>query len=115
MEKIIIATANQHKLKEFAQIFAPKQVLSLKDIGFEQEIEETGTTFFENALIKAKTVSEFLAKKSISASVIADDSGLCVNALDGAPGVYSARYAGKHTFEANRQKLLNQLKDKKKP
>jgi XTP/dITP diphosphohydrolase len=113
MEKIIIATANPHKSKEFCEIFAPKQVLCLADIGFEGEIEENGTTFLENALIKAKTVSEFLKNKGIVASVLADDSGLCVQALDGAPGVYSARYAGgAHDFKANRQKLLEQLKDK---
>lgn len=110
MEKIILASNNEHKIKEFSQIFSDKQVLSLKDIGYENEIEETGKTFLENALIKAKTISKFLKEKGIFASVIADDSGLCVEALNGEPGVYSARYAGEHGNKVeNRKKLLKKL------
>lgn len=114
MEKIILASNNEHKVKEFSQIFADKQVLSLKDIGYKNEIEETGETFLENALIKAKTISKFLKEKGIVASVLADDSGLCVEVLNGEPGVYSARYAGGHdNKEANRKKLLKKLEGAK--
>lgn len=113
MEKIILASNNSHKIKEFSQIFTDKQILSLSDIGYFEDIEETGDTFLENALIKAKTISTWLKQKNITASVVADDSGLCVEALDGAPGVYSARYAGTHGNSAeNRKKLLDELKEK---
>lgn len=80
------------------------QLLTLKDIGFCEEIPETGRTFEENALIKART----LASQGYIA--IGDDSGLCVEALGGAPGIYSARYAGEHgNDEKNNQKLLEEL------
>lgn len=111
MEKIILASNNKHKISEFRQMLNC-EVLSLDDIGFNQEIIEDGKTFFENSLIKAKAVSNFLKKQGIVANVIADDSGLCVNSLGGQPGVYSARYAGEHDDKANRQKLLQQLEDK---
>ena len=113
MRTIILASSNEHKIKEFKEIFSNDQVLSLKDINYTEEIEETGETFLENSLIKAKTISAYLKEKSINASVIADDSGLCVNSLNGLPGVYSARYAGGHgNNKENRNKLLNELKDK---
>lgn len=111
---MVLASSNTHKIKEFKEMFENEEVLSLKDINFNEEIEETGTTFFENALIKAKTIHNFLKDKNIEASIIADDSGLCVDELNGLPGVYSARYAGSHgNNKANRKKLLNELKDKK--
>lgn len=110
MEKIILASNNNHKIKEFREIFSDCEVLALKDIGFTDEIEENGTTFEENSLIKAKAVSGFLKKKGIVASVLADDSGLCVEALNGAPGIYSARYSGDHDFAKNRLTLLENLK-----
>lgn len=115
MEKIIIASNNAHKIKEFSDMFGKGiNVLSLKDVGFTGEVEENGKTFLENALIKAKTVSEFLQKKGISAPVLADDSGLCVEALGGAPGIYSARYCGKHGDDAqNRKKLLADMEGTK--
>lgn len=114
MKTIVLASNNVHKLKEFREIYTDRKVLSLKEIGFFDEIEETGDTFFDNAMIKAKTIHEYLISKNIVASVIADDTGLCVNALNGEPGVYSARYAGeKVTFKDNRIKLLNNLKGKK--
>lgn len=110
MEKIILASNNEHKVKEFSQIFCEKQILSLKDIDYQEDIEETGNTFFENALLKAKTISNFLRNKGIYAPVISDDSGLCVDALGGEPGIYSARYAGGHgNKEENRKKLLKKL------
>lgn len=114
MRTIILASSNEHKIKEFKEIFSNDQVLSLKDINYTEEIEETGETFLENSLIKAKTISAYLKEKNINASVIADDSGLCVNSLNGMPGVYSARYAGGHgNNKENRNKLLNELKYKK--
>ena len=110
MEKIVLASNNKGKIKEFKQIFQNKEILTLEDIGFFDEIEETGTTFLENSLIKAKTVSEYLKSKGKEYDVIADDSGLCINSLNGEPGVYSARYAGEHGDSvANRKKVLDNL------
>ena len=113
MRTIILASSNEHKIKEFKEMFPNDKILSLLDINYHNDIEETGKTFFENALIKAKTIHLFLKSKNINASVIADDSGLCVDALNGLPGVYSARYAGEHGNSLNnRKKLLNELKEK---
>ena len=88
--KIVMATNNQNKLREAREIFSPLgiEILSQKDAGVSVNPEENGKTFAENALIKAKAVYEL-----VKLPVIADDSGLCVDALNGAPGVYSARYA----------------------
>ncbi|XRG77304.1 XTP/dITP diphosphatase [Rossellomorea sp. GAMAL-10_SWC] len=107
METIIIATNNKGKVKDFEALFNPMgfQVKSLKDFPEIQEIEETGTTFEENAVLKA----EYLASE-LNTPVIADDSGLIVDALEGRPGVYSARYAGLHkSDEDNLQKVLSEL------
>ena len=83
------------------------EVVSQKELGITLEPEETGTTFAANALIKAETIC-----KASGMATIADDSGLCVDALDGAPGVYSARYCGHHgDDEANNDKLLENMKD----
>lgn len=112
MKQVILASNNKHKIKEFREMFKEYEILSLEDIGFLEEIEETGNTFLENALIKAQTISKHLKNKGVYANVIADDSGLCVNALNGEPGVYSARYAGDHNVIKNREKLINELKDK---
>ena len=89
--EIAAATNNSGKAREFAEILGDLgiSVLTMKDLGIEIEIEETGKTFAENAMIKAKALSELC-----EFPVLADDSGLCVNALDGAPGLYSARFAG---------------------
>jgi XTP/dITP diphosphohydrolase len=112
MRTIVLASSNKHKIKEFKEMFPNDEILSLNEINYTNEIEETGETFLENALIKAKTIHEYLKSKNIDASVIADDSGLCVDALNGMPGVYSARYAGGHDNAVkNRNKLLNELKD----
>lgn len=88
--KIVMATNNQNKLREAREIFSPLgiEILSQKEAGISVNPEENGTTFAENALIKARAVYEL-----VKIPVIADDSGLCVDALNGAPGVYSARYA----------------------
>ena len=112
MKTIILASNNKHKIKEFKEMFSEYKILSLQDIEYYEEIEETGTTFLENALIKARTISAYLKSKGIEANVIADDSGLCVNSLNGEPGVYSARYAGNHDIVKGRLKLLNNLKNK---
>lgn len=104
--KLIFATGNQHKLMEVKKIMPSHiELWSLKDINFYEEIEETGKTLEENALLKAKTI--FL-KTGISC--MADDSGLLVDALNGEPGVYSARYAGpEKNDENNTRKLLKEL------
>jgi len=107
MKEIVFATANKNKLRELREILTGYQILSLKDIGFQTEIEENGNSFEENALIKATNV--FL---SCGKTVIADDSGLCVDALGGAPGIYSARYSGCHGDDkANNIKLLREMRE----
>ncbi len=110
MEKkiLVVATGNAHKLREISQIFPEYTIISQKEAGFDCEVEERGTTFVENAVIKAQA-----ACNALKLPVIADDSGVCVNALGGEPGVYSARYAGEHgNDKANRALLLNNLKEK---
>ena len=113
METIVIASNNKHKIKEFRELITDYNILSLDDIGYYDEIEENGKTFIENALIKAKTIHEFLKEKKLDYIVVADDSGLCVDSLGGEPGIYSARYSGIHgDSQANRDKLLENLNDK---
>jgi XTP/dITP diphosphohydrolase len=101
---LIIATHNAHKLQEISEILAPLPCIGAKDFNF-PEPEETGLSFIENALIKARFLSQQTQKP-----VIADDSGLVVPALNGAPGIYSARYAGPKANDAsNRQLLLTNM------
>jgi len=115
MKKIVFASNNIHKIKEFNEILDNVEILTLSDIGYLEEIEETGKTFLDNALIKASTISKYLKSKNLDYDVLADDSGLCCNALNGAPGIYSARYAGIHgDSKSNRDKLIDDLKDKDK-
>ncbi len=114
MRKIVLASNNKHKVKEIKEILSDIELLTLNDIGFNEEIDETGTTFLENALIKAETVSNFLKNNNLDYDVLSDDSGLSCIALDGKPGVYSARYASDHDIKLNRTKLINDLKDKDK-
>ncbi|NGP44984.1 XTP/dITP diphosphatase [Bacillaceae bacterium SIJ1] len=105
--KLVVATHNQGKIKEFNALFANQgvDILSLQDVHFHDDIEETGETFEENAQIKAETVA-----RAVGLPVVADDSGLAVDALNGAPGVYSARYAGEHkSDDDNNAKLLKEL------
>ena len=105
--KIVFATNNQHKLSEIRQILGDRvEVLSLKDINCNVDIPETGTTLEANALQKAQYIYDHYQM-----NVFADDTGLEVEALGGAPGVYSARYAGGegHDSEANMAKLLQEL------
>lgn len=109
MRTIVIASNNQKKLAEFRRIFDNSQyrILSLSDVGFHGDIEENADTFEGNSLIKASAVCEFTGL-----AAIADDSGLEVDALDGAPGVYSARYAGEGaTSQQLIDKLLSEMSD----
>lgn len=113
MKTIVVASNNKHKIKEIKEILTGYNVLTLNDIGFHDEIIEDGKTFEENALIKARTIHNYLKSKNLNHIVLADDSGLCVDALNGAPGVYSARYAKEHSDDqANRDKLLKELEGK---
>ena len=114
MNKIVIASNNKHKIKEFKEMLSNYDILSLNDIGFTDDIVEDGNSFEENALIKAKTIHNYLKNKNLDYLVMADDSGLCCDALDGAPGIYSARYAGEHDDQANRDKLIKDLEGKDK-
>ena len=109
MDKIIIASANKGKIKEFKELLGDKfEILSMAEAGFCEDIEENGTTFEENATIKAKTIFD---KTGIA--VIGDDSGLCVPSLGGEPGIYSARYAGPNAdMEQNKKLLLDNLRGK---
>ena len=105
--KLVLATNNAHKLSEIRQILGNRfeEILSLRDLGITQDIAETGSTLKENAIIKATTIM-----KLTGLPTLADDTGLMVDALNGEPGVYSARYAGEqHDDKANVAKLLKNL------
>jgi len=106
MDKIVLASGNAGKLKEFSQLFSSWKIAVYPQSDFlEQEAEETGLSFIENALIKAR-----YASRAANMPALADDSGLAVDALGGAPGIYSARYAGEGASdEENNQKLLQVL------
>lgn len=112
MKKAVFATRNKHKVAEVNEIFKKEgieiELITLAQAGFEGDIEEDGATFEENALIKARAAS-----KALGIAAIADDSGLSVDVLGGAPGIYSARYAstssGNASDKANVEKLLNEL------
>lgn len=109
MQTVIVASSNKGKLKEFQELMAglPVEVKSLKDYPEIGEIEENGATFVDNAYIKAKAVHD-----ATGCLCIADDSGLEVDALDGAPGIFSARYAGEEKDDAaNNAKLLQALEN----
>jgi XTP/dITP diphosphohydrolase len=104
---LLLATRNKGKTREFREAFSSVgiQVIDLHDVADMPDIEETGETFEANAFIKAKIVAD-----ATQLPVLADDSGLCVDRLDGAPGVYSARYAGEEAKDAdNNAKLLHEL------
>ena len=103
---IVVATNNKGKLVEIKKILSPHNVLSQNDVGADIEVEETGVTYEENAFLKAEAIREYTDK-----IIIADDSGLEVDVLDGAPGLYSARYAGDGTTPMQGiEKLLFNLK-----
>lgn len=106
--KLVLASSNQGKLEEIRELLADTgiELVAQSDLGVE-DAEETGTTFVENALIKARH-----ATRATGLPALADDSGICVDALHGAPGLYSARYAGQHGDAArNINKLLDAMKD----
>ena len=103
LKKIVVASGNKGKIKEIKSIFRGVEVISMREAGFLGDIEENGTTFKENAFIKAKTVGN-----ALNIPVLADDSGLCVDFLGGAPGIYSARFSGGGEAE-NRKLLLKRM------
>jgi len=110
MKKIVLATANTHKVIEFQRILnellPDLELVAASQFPGVPEIEETGSTFAENALIKARAINEFT-----NLPALADDSGLVVEALNGAPGIFSARYAGINADDkANVMKILNEIK-----
>jgi XTP/dITP diphosphohydrolase len=113
---LLFASSNQNKIKEINALLPNSiTVLGLTDIGITQEIPETGNTIKDNSFLKADFVRNYLKEKKLNIPVFADDSGLEVTALNGEPGVYSARYAGvPKNDSANNQKLLQALKNKTK-
>ncbi len=113
MNAIVFATGNEHKMQEIRQILEGlnTRIVSRKEAGIETDIEETGTTFEENALAKARAVAAKLAEPGTDSAlrdaiVLADDSGLEIDALHGEPGIYSARYMGKETPYADKNRNL---------
>ena len=111
INRMIFATTNEGKMKEIRMIMADlgMEILSLKDLGIKVDIEENGTTFEENAIIKAKAICEMTGEM-----VLADDSGLVVDYMNKAPGVYSARYLGEDTpYSVKNQTIIDNLKDAK--
>ena len=109
MKKIIFATGNEGKLREIRMILKdfPVEIVSMKEAGIDADIDENGTTFEENALIKARTIMQMTGD-----IVLADDSGLEIDYFDGAPGVYSARFLGEDTsYDIKNQYILDKLQD----
>ncbi len=107
-EKIVFATGNAGKMREIRLILADlgREIVSMKEAGFDGDIEENGTTFRENAEIKARTVWE-----KTGGIVLADDSGLVIDYLNGEPGVYSARYLGDTPYEEKNKVLIERMAD----
>lgn len=107
MKQIMIATSNAHKVAEFTQMLKPfgYEVKSLLDLNDKIDIEENGATFQENALIKARTIHD-----KLKIAVVSDDSGLAVNAMNGAPGIYSARFMGEDTsYAVKNQAIIDEV------
>ena len=103
LKKIVVASSNEGKIAEIKSIFTDVEIVSMHELGFTEEIEETGKSFKENAKIKAETIA-----KKFSLPALSDDSGLCVDGLNGAPGIYSARFSGEGPAE-NRKLLLKRM------
>lgn len=118
--KILYGTGNKGKVAELERTIRLKkldaEVITIKDINFNEEIIENGKTFEENSTIKAEAIKRFCDKNQIDYEIIiADDAGICIDYLDGKPGVYSARYAGENaTQEQILNKILNEMKEAKK-
>ena len=108
--RIIFATGNEGKMREIRDILAgmEAEIVSMKEAGLSTDVEETGTTFAENAVLKAEALANICNKPCL-----ADDSGLCVDALGGRPGVYSARYAPNRDFDKAMTMLIGELKESK--
>lgn len=102
-EKIVVASHNVHKIEEIRAIFKGAEIIPMRELGYAEDIVEDGKTFRENAFIKADAVC-----RALGLPALADDSGLCVDALGGAPGVYSARFSGGDDAD-NRALLLKRL------
>lgn len=117
MKKIIFATGNQDKMREIREIMADMdvEILSMRDAGVKADIVEDGTTFEENALIKARSVAEALPAEHKDAIVLADDSGLEIDYLNKEPGIYSARYMGEDTsYTIKNRALLDRMESVEK-
>lgn len=111
--KILLATSNKNKVKEIKEFFTEYDVCALREVLDPFEIDECGTSFKQNALIKARAVYEALKSKNLQSEffVLSDDSGICVDALGGAPGIFSARFSGSDATDAsNREKLTASLR-----
>lgn len=117
--KILYGTNNKGKVAELNRTIRLQnieaEIITLKDINFNEEIEENGTTFEENSMIKAEAIKKFCDKNNVDYEIIiADDAGMCVDYLNGNPGVYSARYAGEGASQEQiLNKLLTEMKDAK--
>ena len=111
--KILLATSNADKVKEIKEFFAEYEIYALGEVLDPFEIDECGTSFKQNALIKVRAVHEALKSKNLQSEffVLSDDSGICVDALGGAPGIFSARFSGSDATDAsNRDKLASELR-----
>lgn len=115
--KILYGTGNKAKVEAMKKIIKvhgfDAELFTIKDVGFDQDVEENGTTFEENSEVKARAIKEFCDKNNINDKIIiTDDAGLCVDALNGEPGVYTGRYAGENPTQIeNITKLLNNMKE----
>ena len=110
--KVIFATGNMGKMREIRAIMSDTdaEVLSMKEADVYTDVEEDGSTFMENAFIKARAVAKLVKEKGLNAAVVADDSGLVVDALGGEPGIYSARYLGEDTpYKIKNAKIIERL------
>ena len=112
MKKLIFATGNMGKMREIRDIMADMdvEVVSMKEADVYADVEENGSTFMENAFITARGIAEVAKAKGIEAIILADDSGLVVDALNGEPGIYSARYMGEDTpYSIKNAKIIERL------
>ena len=112
MRTIVFATSNEDKLKEIREILPEAEILPMGTIGFHEEIEENGQSFQDNALIKARAVAAYIGKEHPELSealVLADDSGLEIDAMDGMPGVHSHRWLGERTYRQAMEDIIAQL------